>query len=100
MSTEPAGPLVLVMASANPDKAVEIGEILGSELGDGVVVFGSLVHTESLRNATAEERVVHEVGLSWQRPGGFNVTIGWEGSGLSEGDAAQQVFRVGLHLPF
>jgi XTP/dITP diphosphohydrolase len=38
VSTEPAGPLVLVMASANPDKAVEIGEILRAELGDGLVV--------------------------------------------------------------
>jgi XTP/dITP diphosphohydrolase len=38
VSTAPDGPLVLVMASANPDKAAEIGEILASELGAAVSV--------------------------------------------------------------
>lgn len=38
MSVAPDGPLVLVMASANPDKAAEIRELLSAELGDGARV--------------------------------------------------------------
>lgn len=80
-------------------QVLENGIRVSHSLGDGVLVVGSLVHTQLRQDAAVEQRTVPGIGVSWQRPGGFNLSLGWTAD-LSAGAAKQQVFRLGVHVPF
>lgn len=86
-------------------RILESGLSLTHALGEDVFLSGSLVHTRSLRDAEIDaeiaDRIVPGAGLSWRRPGGFDLSLGWQAD-LSKhsGALGDQQVSFNLRFPF